>query len=83
MTINGKQKEIKNADLIRSAKHMGLGVSEAEKIIEEVSRSISSWKLYAEKAGLREENARAIEKEISLGDGLYCLQSSKPKTRYR
>ena len=62
---------------------MGLGSADAEKIIDEVGGSISSWKLLAEKAGLREENARAIEKEISLGDGLYCLQSSKPKTRYR
>ena len=65
MTINGKQKGIKNADLLQSAKHMGLGLAEAEKIIDEVGGSISSWKLLAEKAGLREENARAIEKVIN------------------
>ena len=44
---------------------MGLGVSEAEKIIKEVNSSISSWNLFTEKAGLREENARAIEKVIN------------------
>ena len=44
---------------------MGLGVSEAEKIIKEVNSSISSWNSFAEKAGLREENARAIEKVIN------------------
>ena len=65
MTINGKQKGIKNADLLQSAKHMGLGSADAEKIIDEVGESISSWKLFAEKAGLREENARAIEKMIN------------------
>ena len=55
----------KKADLLQSAKHMGLGVSEAEKIIKEVNSSISSWNSFAEKAGLREENARAIEKVIN------------------
>lgn len=65
MTINGKQKGIKKADLLQSAKHMGLGSAEAEKIIDEVGGSISLWNSFAEMAGLREENARAIEKMIN------------------
>ena len=32
----------KKADLLQSAKHMGLGLAEAEKIIDEVGGSISS-----------------------------------------
>ena len=60
MTINGKRDGITHADLLASARNMGIRNAEAERIIREVCGSIRKWLDFAQDAGLGEEKAGRI-----------------------
>ena len=62
MTINGKRKNFTLADFENCAKIAGLKNAEVKNVIQEVNKSITLWKTFAEQAGVSEERASAIEK---------------------
>ena len=55
MTINGKNKNITEDDLIHSGISMDLKKTKCRKIIEEVAQTVGKWSFYAQKAGVREK----------------------------
>lgn len=61
MTVNGKRDDISYDDLLACAGHMSISARRAKAIVEGVRRAVKSWRSYAEKAGLEEAQAVAIE----------------------
>ncbi|MBQ9205277.1 MAG: type II toxin-antitoxin system HipA family toxin [Treponema sp.] len=60
MTINGKRKNITQEDYENCAKIAGLTNAEKNRIYAQVSEGVSKWRDFAEKAGVSEEDSRAI-----------------------
>ncbi len=61
MSLNGKRDDISYDDLLACAGHMSISARRAKAIVEGVRRAVKSWRSYAEKAGLEEAQAVAIE----------------------
>ncbi len=64
MTINGKQAGIDKNDLIAAGKNMGITVSDINDDFDLINSAVSDWLKYAGKAGIREEQAEAINRFI-------------------
>lgn len=64
MLINGKRNEVKEADLIAEGKNMGLGMRFCKDTVAEVKHVLKKWMQYAEEAGIREERAEEILKNM-------------------
>lgn len=73
MSINGKRDDLELNDLIAVGKKIqGLSTKEIKKIIQEVCDSVSSWEIFALKAGVDEFTIKEIKKthRLYLGDSL-------------
>lgn len=55
MSIHGKMENLTLDDVLMSGKQMNISRAKALGIVEEVEKSVSKWKQYAEKAEIREE----------------------------
>ena len=67
LSVNGKRKEIKQADLLHIAKEISLKKGKA--IIEETGAAISQWPAFAKDAGITAKQINAIQKvHLTPGD---------------
>ena len=64
MSINGKCENINSEDILELAKNMN--IKKAANIIDEVTESVSKWKLFANETGIPNEQIDAIEKTLIL-----------------
>lgn len=66
MLINGKSADIKKEDLLAAAIDAGIKKGEATAYEEQVLGAISKWLSFAETAGLSEEKAEKIKKQLPI-----------------
>jgi serine/threonine-protein kinase HipA len=67
LSINGKHKAISKADLMTIAK--ANNIKKGEAIIQDISKVIGDWKMYAEKAKVEKELTQAIGKtHLKMGE---------------
>jgi serine/threonine-protein kinase HipA len=64
MSINGKRENITREDILELAKNMA--IKKATNIIDEVTESVSKWKLFANEAGIPNEQIDAVEKTLIM-----------------
>jgi len=64
MSINGKRENINGEDILELAKNMN--IKKAANIIDEVIESVSKWKIFANEAGIPNEQIDAIEKTLIM-----------------
>ncbi|MBU0474807.1 MAG: type II toxin-antitoxin system HipA family toxin [Bacteroidetes bacterium] len=64
MSINGKRENINSEDILELAKNMN--IKKAANIIDEVVESVSKWRLFANEAGIPNEQIDAIEKTLIM-----------------
>lgn len=64
MTVNGKTTGISVGDLIEAGTKMEIKKKRCMDIIDEISRTVSSFEKYAEQAGVKEETAALINSVI-------------------
>lgn len=62
MLINGKSTGISKEDIIAAGLNMGISNVTINIIINEVESAVTSWKKYAEQAGIREKTYEMIQK---------------------
>ena len=62
MTVNGKNKQITEQDLLAAGKQMKLSTKTCKSILEQTKKIVADWKQYAEKCGIREQTADNILK---------------------
>ena len=65
MTVNGKNDNITDDDIITVGRDMGLSVQKCKKILEQADNVVPMWKNYAEKCGISEEIATLIDSNIN------------------
>ena len=65
MTVNGKNFDITDDDIILAGRDMGLSGQKCKKILEQGNKVVSEWKTYAEKCGINEELATIIDNNIN------------------
>ena len=68
MTVNGKNDDITDEDIITAGKNMGLSNQKCKKILEQAKTVISGWKGYAEKCGINEPVAEKIADMMEVQD---------------
>ncbi len=66
MTINGKRKNIEEADFEPCAKIAGLKNAEKQHIIAEVRDSVGKWMEFASSVGVKEERAALIDTQFPM-----------------
>ena len=66
MLINGKSTDIKKDDLLAAAIDAGIKKGEAAAYEEQVLNAISKWSSLAETAGVSEEKAERIKKQLPM-----------------
>lgn len=66
MLINGKADEITKEDFIKVAKYAGIKQADAEIYIEQVKKTVSEWKNYAQGAELSSKNIEIIREFLNL-----------------
>lgn len=66
MLINGKSTDIKKDDLLAAAIDAGIKKGEAAAYEEQVLNAISKWLSFAETAGVSEEKAEKIKKQLPI-----------------
>ena len=64
MTVNGKTTAIRVSDLLEAGIKMGIKKKRCMDIIDEISRTVSAFEVYAEQAGVKEETAALINSVI-------------------
>jgi len=64
MTVNGKNKDIEEADILIAGKNMGLSSRMCKNILDQVKNTTSDWEKYADKCGIREQTVAAISNII-------------------
>ena len=61
MSVNGKRENITADDLLACARHMNLRATKAREIVGRVREAVRKWPSFAERAGLTENQTRALE----------------------
>lgn len=64
MTVNGKTTAIRVSDLLEAGIKMDIKKKRCMDIIDEISRTVSAFEVYAEQAGVKEETAALINSVI-------------------
>ncbi|MBX3007683.1 MAG: type II toxin-antitoxin system HipA family toxin [Melioribacteraceae bacterium] len=62
LSINGKRKDITRHDLISVAKNMN--IKKAERIIDQIAKTVSNWRIYAERVSVNNDLIEAIGKTL-------------------
>lgn len=65
LSVNGKRKNIAEQDFETCAKIGNLTIKEVRESINSIKEAVSSWKLYAERAGVSEHRAEEINSVIT------------------
>jgi serine/threonine-protein kinase HipA len=62
LSVNGKRKDITRNDLMDVSKNMS--IKKAERIIDDIVKTVSNWKVYAEKVAVNDDLKNAIGKTL-------------------
>ncbi len=65
MLINGKSENITKDDLLAVARNVGIKKQDAQKCINAVECAIKNWKLFANEAGISNQNIKRIQSVIN------------------
>lgn len=66
MSINGKLDNITMEDLLASAKHMNISRNRAIRIIDDVTKAVQGWPMYAQRAAVSEKGITAIARSYNF-----------------
>lgn len=64
MTVNGKAEDITDEDILMAGKNMGLSAKKCRQVLDKIDNVVSNWIEYADKSGINEKTAKAIEDVI-------------------
>jgi serine/threonine-protein kinase HipA len=65
MSVAGKNGGIGTDDLLATSRIAGIDVRQAREIIDEVAAAVERWREFADIAGVSEQQADAIAKQIA------------------